>query len=151
MQLCGLPVKELTDNNRNKLLRNAIALGAMMHLLGIEFQVLQDVLTEQFGRKGQGVVDENVCVARAGYEYAAANFKPRGKKLEDEDHDTSDWKAACEKALEWGDTIYTGLFLQREQPTLSDLDPVLKEGGPLARRPLGLSTEDSARIIKRMC
>jgi 2-oxoglutarate ferredoxin oxidoreductase subunit beta len=78
-------------------------------------------------------------------------FKPRVKKLEDEGHDTSDWKAACEKALEWGDTIYTGLFLQREQPTLSDLEPVLKEGGPLARRPLGLSTEDSARIIKRMC
>ena len=73
------------------------------------------------------------------------------KKLEDEGHDTSDWKAACEKALEWGVTIYTGLFLQREQPTLSDLEPVLKEGGPLARRPLGLSTEYSARIIKRMC
>jgi 2-oxoglutarate ferredoxin oxidoreductase subunit alpha len=76
VQLCGLPIKELTDNNRNKLLQNTIALGAMMHLLGIEFQVLQDVLTEQFGRKGQGVVDENVSVARAGYEYATANFKP---------------------------------------------------------------------------
>ena len=44
-------------------------------------------------------------------------FKPRVKKLEDEDHDTSDWKAACEKAMLWGDTIYTGLFLQvKDQP-----------------------------------
>ena len=77
-------------------------------------------------------------------------FKPRIKKLEDEGHDTSDWKTACEKAMEWGDTIYIGLFLQKDQPTLSQLEPVLDEGGPLAYRPLGLSQEQSQQIIKRM-
>ncbi len=78
-------------------------------------------------------------------------FKPRVKKLEDEGHDTSDWKAACEKAMEWGDSIYTGVFIQREAPTLGDLEPVLAEGGPLAHRPLGLSKENTQRIIQRMC
>ncbi len=77
-------------------------------------------------------------------------FKPRVKKLEDEGHDTSDWKSACEKALMWGDTIYTGLFLQKEQPTLGQLEPVLDEGGPLAYRSLGLSKEQGQNIIKRM-
>ncbi|MFB3061024.1 MAG: 2-oxoacid:ferredoxin oxidoreductase subunit beta [Candidatus Binatia bacterium] len=77
-------------------------------------------------------------------------FKPRIKKLEDEGHDTSDWKTACEKAMEWGDTIYIGLFLQKDQPTLSQLEPVLDEGGPLAYRPLGLSQEQSQQILKRM-
>ncbi len=77
-------------------------------------------------------------------------FKPRIKKLEDEGHDTCDWKTACEKAMEWGDTIYIGLFLQKDQPTLSQLEPVLDEGGPLAYRPLGLSQEQSQQIIKRM-
>jgi len=81
-----------------------------------------------------------------GYDF----FKPRVKKLEDEGHDTSDWKAACEKALEWGDTIYTGIFLQREAPTLGDLEPVLETGGPLAHRSLGLSKEDSQRVLGRM-
>lgn len=76
-------------------------------------------------------------------------FKPRVKKLEDENHDTSDWKMACEKALEWGDTIYTGLFLKRDQQTLSDLEPVLA-AGPLAHQPLGVSKDDSARVLKRM-
>ena len=79
-----------------------------------------------------------------------AFFRPRLKKLEDEGHDSSDWKSACERALEWGDTIYTGIFLQREAPTLGDLEPVLEEGGPLAHRPLGISQEDRQRIVERM-
>jgi hypothetical protein len=77
-------------------------------------------------------------------------FKDRVKKLEDEGHDSGDWKSACEKAMLWGDTIYTGLFFQREAPTLEQMEPVLKEGGPLAYRPLGLSREQTERIVNRM-
>ncbi|MEE8046360.1 MAG: 2-oxoacid:ferredoxin oxidoreductase subunit beta [Dehalococcoidia bacterium] len=78
-------------------------------------------------------------------------FKSRVKKLEDEGHDTSDWKTACEKAMEWGDTIYTGLFMQiKDRPTLEDREPVLREGGPLGRRPLGLSNKQVDKIITRM-
>ena len=79
-----------------------------------------------------------------------AFFKGRVKRLEDEGHDTSDWKSACEKAMMWGDTIYTGLFFQNDTLTLGQQEPVLAEEGPLARRPLGLSQEQSQRIIKRM-
>ena len=77
-------------------------------------------------------------------------FKPRIKKLEDEGHDTSDWKAACEKALLWGDVIYTGLFMQKREPTLGEREPVLEQGGPLALRPLGISDEEAERILARM-
>jgi len=78
-------------------------------------------------------------------------FKPRVKKLEDEGHDTGDWKAACEKAMEWGDNIYTGLFFENtERPSLDQLEPVLEQGGGMGRRPLGLSTEQSDKIIARM-
>ena len=76
--------------------------------------------------------------------------KDRVKKLEDEGHDTSDWKAACEKAMMWGDTIYTGLFFQRENPDLGKREPVLDEGGPLARRSLGLNQDQVQKIIRRM-
>ena len=78
-------------------------------------------------------------------------FKPRVTRLEDEDHDTSDWKIACEKAMLWGDKIYTGVFLQIEgRPTLEQQEPVLAEGGPLSYRPLGLSKEQGQKIISRM-
>ena len=77
-------------------------------------------------------------------------FKPRIKILEDEGHDTSDWKAACEKAMLWGDTIYTGIFLQKTQPSLDEVEPILEEGGPLAHRPIALNQEQAQVIIKRM-
>ena len=77
-------------------------------------------------------------------------FRPRIKRLEDEGHDASDWKAACEKAMLWGERIYTGLFFQRQAPSLDQLEPVLEEGGPLCHRPLGLSREQTGRIVKRM-
>ena len=77
-------------------------------------------------------------------------FKERVMKLEDEGHDPSDWKAACEKALVWGDAVYTGLFFQKDAPALGDLEPVLDEGGPMALRALGLSQEQAQKIIGRM-
>ena len=77
-------------------------------------------------------------------------FKDRVKKLEDEAHDPTDWQAACEKAMVWGDTIYTGLFLQRESVSLDQLEPVLSSGVPLSKRPLEIDQEQAQRIIRRM-
>ena len=76
-------------------------------------------------------------------------FKPRVKPLEDEGHDPSDWKSACEKAMLWGEVIYTGLFLQTERPSLDQLEPVL-EDGPMSSREVSLNSEQSERIFKRM-
>ena len=75
-ELCALPVAVLTDNNRHKLVQNTVALGAMVSLLRMDFHVLEEALTLQFGRKGQEVVDENVNVARAGFEYSETHFQP---------------------------------------------------------------------------
>ena len=74
VQLCALPVAELADITRNKVAQNTIAIGAGLHMMGIGFQSLEDVLQEQFKKKGDAVVAENVSVARAGYDYAAAHF-----------------------------------------------------------------------------
>ena len=74
VQLCALPVSELADITRNKVAQNTIAIGAGLHMMGIGFQALEDVLREQFKKKGNAVVAENVSVARAGYDYAAAHF-----------------------------------------------------------------------------
>ena len=77
-------------------------------------------------------------------------FRERIKKLEDEDHDPSDWKSACEKAMHWDDMIYTGLYYKNEAvPALNDQEPVL-EAGPVATADPALTKEQSDRIIKRM-
>jgi 2-oxoglutarate ferredoxin oxidoreductase subunit alpha len=43
--------------------------------MGVDFEPLSEILTEQFMRKGSKVVTENLEIARAGYDYAAANFR----------------------------------------------------------------------------
>src|SRR5947207_3501459 len=74
VQLCPLPVSELADISRNKVAQNTLAMGAGLHMMGIGFQALEEVLREQFKKKGEAVVAENVRVARAGYDYTAAHF-----------------------------------------------------------------------------
>lgn len=74
VQLCPLPVSELADITRNKVAQNTLAIGAGLHMMGIGFPALEEALREQFKKKGESVVTENVGVARAGYDYAAAHF-----------------------------------------------------------------------------
>jgi 2-oxoglutarate/2-oxoacid ferredoxin oxidoreductase subunit alpha len=74
--LCALPVSKLADIARNKVAQNTLAVGAGLSMMGIGFQALEEVLSEQFKKKGNAVVSENVGIARAGYEYANANFRP---------------------------------------------------------------------------
>jgi 2-oxoglutarate ferredoxin oxidoreductase subunit alpha len=75
VQMCPLPVSELSTT-RNRLSQNTMAVGSAAYLLGLDFEVLEESLTLRFQRQGQSVIDENVGVARAGYDHAVANFKP---------------------------------------------------------------------------
>jgi len=75
VQFCPLPVSKLADITRNKVAQNTLAVGAALSMMGIGFQALEEVLTEQFKTKGEAAVSENIGVARAGYDYATANFR----------------------------------------------------------------------------
>jgi 2-oxoglutarate ferredoxin oxidoreductase subunit alpha len=81
VQLCPLPVSTLADITRNKVAQNTLALGAALSMMGVGFNVLEGIFQAQFGRKGEAVVNENVTIARAGYDYASANFKPFDRAL----------------------------------------------------------------------
>lgn len=111
---------------------------------------LVDLMKKAIRHKGFSLIDVFSPCVTFNHDNTYAFFRPRVKKLEDEGHDTSDWKTACEKAMEWGESIYIGLFHEVRRPTLDELEPVLEKGGPIARRPLGLSKEQAQKIIKRM-
>jgi 2-oxoglutarate ferredoxin oxidoreductase subunit alpha len=83
--LCPIPVSELSES-RNRLIQNTIAVGVMSALVGLDFETIEDSLSLRFQRQGENIVSENVGVARAGYDYAKANFEafpdflPSGEK-----------------------------------------------------------------------
>ena len=112
---------------------------------------LTQIIQQAMQHKGFAFVDIFSPCVTFNHDNDYPFFKPRVKRLEDEDHDPGDWKIACEKAMVWGDTIYTGLFYQKKNVrTLGQLEPVLDEGGPLAFRPLGLNDGQGRRILDRM-
>jgi len=72
VQLCPLPLKELA---KNVLYYNTAAVAAVLRLVGVEMKPFEEMLAQQFQRKGDVVIGENVAAARAGYEYAGARFR----------------------------------------------------------------------------
>ena len=134
-------------------LTSAIMNGATFVARGFsgDIRQLTSLMSQAIQHKGFALLDVFSPCVTFNLDNDHPFFKQRVKKLEDNAHDPSDWKAACEKAMEWGDTIYTGLFFKVEgRPTLDQLEPVLREGGPLARRAIGISEEDADRIRARM-
>ncbi len=81
VQLCPLPVSKLADISRNKVAQNTLAIGAALSMMGIGFNSLESVLEEQFRKKERAVIDENIALARAGYDYATQNLKPFDRAL----------------------------------------------------------------------
>ncbi len=81
VQLGALPIRELMGTSKNPNAANTIALGAALQMLGVDFNTLEDILARQFKKKGDAVIAENVNVARAGYEHAAAHLQPFPFKL----------------------------------------------------------------------
>lgn len=93
LHLIPVPFTEINRKSGGEpVMRNTVAIGASLALLGSEFGGLEKMLTDQFGRKGQEVVANNVALAKAGYDHVKNGFgqettmhltpvKPDGQKL----------------------------------------------------------------------
>jgi 2-oxoglutarate/2-oxoacid ferredoxin oxidoreductase subunit beta len=110
----------------------ALAAGATFVARGFsaDQKHLTDIIKQAIAHKGFSFIDcFSPCVT-----YNKDNtfqwFRPRVKKLEDNpDYDSSDWNAAMQKSLLWGDEIPIGKFFERtDLPSLHESEPVLKKG-----------------------
>jgi 2-oxoglutarate ferredoxin oxidoreductase subunit beta len=78
-------------------------------------------------------------------------FRQRTQKLEDQAHDPTDFSSAMERAYEWGDRIPIGLFWRRDDLlSLDQQEPVLDDGVPLARRPLGVDAATGRALVREL-
>lgn len=111
---------------------------------------LVEVIKQAIDHKGFSLVDVFSPCVTFNHDNTYDFFRERIEKLEDTEHDTSDWKSACEKAMHWDDKIYTGVYYQnKDVPALNEQEPVV-EHGPRAHAEPALTKEQSDRIIKRM-
>jgi 2-oxoglutarate/2-oxoacid ferredoxin oxidoreductase subunit beta len=131
----------------------AIAAGATYVARGYTGQVkhLVDLIKGGIQHKGFALIDAFSPCVTFNLDNTHEFFKHRTKKLEDMGHDPTDFAAAIQKSYEWGDEIPIGLFWKRDDlPTLDQLEQILDEGGPLARRPLGVSPEVARSLVREL-
>ncbi len=75
LRVVSVPLARITkDLAVDRVMRNTVALGASLAVFGFEFAHMQAILERTFARKGQEVVDHNVKVAKAGFDFIQNTF-----------------------------------------------------------------------------
>ncbi len=65
-----IPLADYALKAGNKIMRNTVAVGALMGLLGIDISVLADLLKREFGEKGEKIAEQNIQAAQMGFDHA---------------------------------------------------------------------------------
>jgi 2-oxoglutarate/2-oxoacid ferredoxin oxidoreductase subunit alpha len=75
-----LPVGQLTKPFAPvaPVMQNTVAVGALIFLFGLDFEMASSVMADTFGHKGKAVIDQNVGILKAGFNYAKEHFVPLG-------------------------------------------------------------------------
>lgn len=70
-----VPFTELVKQaGGDAVMRNTIAIGVSLYLLGKDMSLLAEVIKDQFHTKGEAVIAENVKIAELGYDYGKEHF-----------------------------------------------------------------------------
>jgi 2-oxoglutarate/2-oxoacid ferredoxin oxidoreductase subunit beta len=131
----------------------ALAAGATFVARG--FSADQKHLTELIKRgiehKGFSFIDVFSPCVTYNHDNTFQWFRPRVKKLEDNSaYDHTDFQAAVEKSLLWGDEIPIGLFFERtDVPTAHDAEPVLKPG-PLVHQEMRIPADVAKSFVDEL-
>lgn len=68
-RLFPVPITQLAEELGTSLMKNMVASGASWALLGLPLEVFNQAVEEEFGRKGQAIVDKNIEAVKQGAEY----------------------------------------------------------------------------------
>ena len=73
--LIAVPFTELVkEKNGDAVMRNTIALGVTMALLGKDLSLLETVIKDQFKGKKEQITTDNIAIATSGYEYVKKHY-----------------------------------------------------------------------------
>lgn len=117
----------------------ALAAGATFVARGFsgEQKHLTDLIKRGIEHQGFSFLDVFSPCVTYNHDNTYQWFRPRVKKLEeDSTYDATDWAAAMEKSLLWGEEIPIGRFFERtDLPSLHAAEPVLDQGPLVDRDP----------------
>ena len=73
--LYPVPVSEMAKLElRNYLTKNIIFLGILSKFFGVDFSIVEKIIREKFGKKGEAILNLNFQALRHGYQYVEKNL-----------------------------------------------------------------------------
>lgn len=73
----ALPIEKLLkDAGAIPRMANAVQIGAALAAINYPIEIFEGVLKDEFGRKGEEIVNKNIAAAKAGYDFVKSNAKP---------------------------------------------------------------------------
>jgi 2-oxoglutarate/2-oxoacid ferredoxin oxidoreductase subunit beta len=131
----------------------ALAAGATFVARGFsaEQKHLTELLKRAIQHKGFSFIDVFSPCVTYNHDNTFQWFRPRVKKLEDNPaYDPTDFQAAVEKSLLWGDEIPIGLFFERTDiPAAHEAEPVLKPG-PLVHQDIRIPADVAKSFVDEL-
>src|SRR3989344_5885840 len=77
----NLPFSQIIQTAKlSNVMINNIALGALTHVVGADFSILKDIISQNFAKKGQEVIDKNVQASQLGHDHIKSAY-PEGYKI----------------------------------------------------------------------
>lgn len=71
----------IKENNGTEVMRNIVALGASVALLGGDLSHLNDLIDEEFGQKKHEIIAINKTLAKVGFDYAIEHYFDKMQKV----------------------------------------------------------------------
>ena len=81
VKYCEVPLGDIAQKySKNTLLKNTVAIGAVVGYLQVDFEILADAIRDQFGGKGE-IAELNVKAAKEGHDYFVEKYGKSNKEL----------------------------------------------------------------------
>ncbi|MBL0386440.1 2-oxoacid:acceptor oxidoreductase subunit alpha [Tumebacillus sp. ITR2] len=74
LRVCSVPLLDMAKELGNPIIKNMVAAGASAYVLDIDPSNFYEQIEQQFGKKGQELVDLNKTAFNKGYDYIKENY-----------------------------------------------------------------------------
>jgi 2-oxoglutarate ferredoxin oxidoreductase subunit alpha len=76
-----VPLAKIATDTGSMLLRDTVVLGAVGAILGVDKDLMKEMVNEEYKRKDDNIREQNVKAIEAGYDFAVKNFSSEIKSL----------------------------------------------------------------------
>ena len=74
VRMYPVPLAKIAKDSGGEIMRNTVAIGASFALIDFDLEILNNIIKENFTRKGEHIVSGNIDASKAGYDYVKNNF-----------------------------------------------------------------------------